>query len=190
MAVVNSDDPRTISNRLQPIAEIAPLYDLRVVVTPYAGIFANAKGGNHYGQGEPASRSGSLEHITPEFAVAAARLIQSGVTYFFQIRSMGGAVSDVPVEATAFASRSANFEVTAAGTNSDDLNDAWDNMRQYFSGLYLSFDTDQRPERLRDAFPPKTLKRLHELKMRYDPENVFRDNFYIAPKQQKAGTLE
>ena len=121
--------------------------------------------------------SGSLEHITPEFAAAATRLIQSGATYFFQIRSMGGAVSDVPVDATAFGSRSANFEVTAAGTNRDRLNDAWDNMRQFFSGLYLNFDTDQRPERLQDAFPPKTLERLRELKLRYDPDNVFRDNF-------------
>jgi len=190
MAVVNSDDPKTIRNRLQPIAEIAPMYRQQVEITPYASILTNAQGGDHNGQGEPASRSGSLEHITPEFAVAAARLIQSGVTYFFQIRSMGGAVSDVPVEATAFGSRSANFEVTAAGTSRERLNDAWDSMHHYFSGLYLIFDTDQRPERLQDAFPPKTIERLRELKSRYDPENIFRDNFNIAPRPKKEGFRE
>jgi FAD/FMN-containing dehydrogenase len=166
------------------------MYDMQVVITPYASILAKAQAGDHNGQGEPASRSGSLEHITPEFAVAAARLIQSGVTYFFQIRSMGGAVSDVPVDATAFGSRSANFEVTAAGTSPERLNDAWDSMHHYFSGLYLIFDTDQRPERLQDAFPPKTLERLRELKSRYDPENVFRDNFNIAPWLEKKGFSE
>ena len=182
MALVNSDDPQTVSSRLQPIAEIAPLYKLNTVLTPYADILAYAQGGDHNGMGEPVSRSGSIEHITPEFAGAAARLIQSGATYFFQIRSMGGAVSDVPVEATAFGSRSANFEVTAAGMSRERLNDAWDSIHHFFSGLYYAFNTDPRPERLRDAFPPKTLERLRELKARYDPENVFRDNFNIAPQ--------
>ena len=182
MAVVNSDDQQAIFNRLQPIAEIAPTYRQHVAITPYASLMANAPGGDQNGQGEPVSRSGSLEHITPEFAAAAARLIHSGATYFFQIRSMGGAVSDVPVDATAFGSRSANFEVTAAGTNQERLNAVWDNMHQHFSGLYLNFDTDLRPERLKDAFPPKTLERLRKLKSRYDPDNVFRDNFNIMPQ--------
>ncbi|MCL4528205.1 MAG: FAD-binding oxidoreductase [Chloroflexi bacterium] len=190
MALVNSDDPQTIANRLQPIAKIAPMYRQQVEITPYASILANAQAGDHDGQGEPASRSGSLKHITSEFAVATARLIQSGVTYFFQIRSIGGAVSDVPVEATAFGSRSANFEVTAAGTSRERLNDAWDSIHHYFSGLYLIFDTDQRSERLQDAFPPKTLERLWELKSRYDPDNLFRDNFNIVPQIKKSGYYE
>jgi hypothetical protein len=103
---------------------------------------------------------------------------------------MAGAVSDVPVEATVFGSRSANFEITAAGMNQERLNNAWDTLRPYFSGLFYTFDTDQRPERLQDAFPPKTLQRLRELKARYDPDHVFRDNFNIAPQLQKEGSRE
>jgi hypothetical protein len=57
----------------------------------------------------------------------------------------------------------------------------WDQLREHFDGLYLSFETDPRPERLADAFPPRTLRRLRELKARYDPDNVFRDNFNITP---------
>jgi len=110
-------------------------------------------------------------------------LLRSGVTYFFQIRSMGGAIADVPVEATAFGSRSANFEVTAGGTSRERLDESWDAMKGFFCGLYLSFDTDPRPERVRSAFPPSTLERLRALKLRYDPGNLFRDNLFLEPRR-------
>jgi FAD/FMN-containing dehydrogenase len=182
MAVVDSDDPDTIINRLQPIAEIAPMYDQQVFITSYANIMANAQGGDHNGQGDPVARSGLIRHITPEFAAAAARLIRSGVVYFFQIRSVGGAVSDVDPDATAYANRAANFSVVAFGTSRERMNSLWDELDRHFDGLYLSFETDLRSERLNDAFPPRTLERLRELKSRYDPNNVFRDNFNIAPE--------
>jgi alkanesulfonate monooxygenase SsuD/methylene tetrahydromethanopterin reductase-like flavin-dependent oxidoreductase (luciferase family)/FAD/FMN-containing dehydrogenase len=182
MSVVVSDQPDIIIDRLQPIANIAPMYDPRIVIMPYASVMANASNEDHDGQGEPSSRSGLIEHITPEFAAAAARLIRSGVVYFFQIRSVGGAVSDVAPDATAYANRSANFSVAAIGSNRERVNAAWDEMASHFKGLYLSFDTDLRPERIADAFPPKTLERLRTLKQRYDPHNVFRDNFNIVPQ--------
>jgi Berberine and berberine like len=181
MAVVDSDQPDIIIDRLQPIADIAPMYDQSVVITSYASIMANAQGSNHDAQREPSARSGLIDHITPDFAAAAARLIQSGAVYFFQMRSVGGAVSDVDPDATAYGNRSANFHVTAFGANRERLNAAWDEVYEHFDGLYLSFETDLRPERLSDAFPPRTIERLRELKSRYDPDNVFRDNFNIAP---------
>lgn len=188
MSVVNSDQPELIIDRLQPIANIAPMYDQNVVITPYAGIMANAQSvdGGHHGQGEPTSRSGLIAHITPEFAAAAEKLIRSGVVYFFQIRSVGGAVTDVDPDATAYANRSANFSVTAFGSNRERLDGQWDQLAHHFEGMYLSFDTDLRPERLNDAFPPRTLDRLRELKMRYDPHNLFRDNFNIKAEATEA----
>jgi hypothetical protein len=183
-ALVDSDQPETIINRLQPIADIAPMYDQRVVITSYANVMANADSGPHNGRGDPTARTGLIEHITPEFAAATARLIRSGVVYFFQIRAVGGAVSDVDPDATAYGNRAANFSVTAFGVSRERLNALWDELAGHFNGLYLSFETDLRPERLNDAFPPKTLERLRELKRRYDPNNVFRDNFNIVPQTQ------
>lgn len=182
LALVDSDDPDTIISRLQPIADIAPLYDQHIVLTSYASIMNNAQGGDHNGQGEPASRSALLEHITPTFAAAAAQLLLSGAVYFFQIRAVGGAVADVDPDATAYAHRSANFSVTAFGSSRARLDALWDELQPHFDGLYLSFETDLRPGRIGEAFPPRTLERLRALKRRYDPENVFRDNFNITPQ--------
>lgn len=182
MTMVDSDEAETIIDRLQPIAEIAPMYDQNVVITSYANVMANAQSGDYNAQGEPVSRSALVRHITPEFAQAAERLIQSGIVYFFQIRSVGGAVSDIDPDATAYSYRRANFSVTAFGIDRRRMDTLWDELQPYFEGLYLSFETDVRPERLQDAFPPKTLERLQTLKLRYDPDNVFRDNFNIVPQ--------
>ncbi len=181
LTVVASDDPDTIVDRLQPVANVGPLYNQQVMIMPYAALMANTQGSYHDPGGEPAARSGLIEYITPEFARAAEHLIKSGTVYFFQIRSVGGAVSDVPPDATAYANRSANFSVTAFGPDPERVNQAWDELAVHFNGLYLSFETDQRPERLEDAFPGETLHRLQELKAKWDPENVFRDNFNLTP---------
>jgi hypothetical protein len=140
----------------------------------------------HVGNGEPNSRTGLLEHLTPEFAADAARLIASGESYWFQIRAMGGAIADVDPDATAFAHRSANFQVVAMGASRTRLDPIWDAVRRHFTGLYASFETDTRPERLLEAYPPRTLDRLRDLKRRYDPDNVFRDNFNIDPAHEPA----
>ncbi|NUT33245.1 MAG: LLM class flavin-dependent oxidoreductase [Hamadaea sp.] len=180
MIVVDSDDPDTIIELLQPLADVAPLLQQQVMLLPYAAVMANASGADHDGQGDPAARSGLIDHLTPAFTAAAASLVDSGAAYFFQIRAVGGAVADVDPDATAYANRSANFHVTAIGVSQTRLDTAWDALHHHFSGTYLSFDTDRRPERLHDAWPPAHLARLREIKRHYDPDNLFRDNFTVS----------
>ncbi|MEV0388398.1 LLM class flavin-dependent oxidoreductase [Nonomuraea sp. NPDC050643] len=180
MAVVDADDAETIVDRLRPIASAAPLLDYSIQVVPYEAVM-NAPQGPHDAQGEPVTRSALADHLTPELTEAVARLVASGRTYFFQIRAVGGATSDVPVDATPYAGRSANFQLVAFGPSRRGLDEIWDGMSHHFSGLYINFETDLRPERLHDAYPEATLRRLRALKRRYDPGNVFRDNFNITP---------
>jgi len=182
MAVVAAGEPEIVIDRLRPLAQVGPLYDQNVVLTPYAGIMANVAEGYHRGQGEPVSRSGLLEHLTPEFGAAVARMLAGGAVHWFQIRTVGGAVADVPPEATAYAHRSANFSVVAMGSDPRRVDAAWAELSGHFDGMYLSFETDRSPARLADAFPPATLARLRELKRRYDPHHLFRDNFTIDPR--------
>jgi hypothetical protein len=180
MTVVDSSDPDTIIDRLQPLADAGPLLQQSVQLVPYASIMDNVQGGDHHGQGEPVSRSALVDHLTPELTAALARLVDSGAISVLSIRAVGGAVSDVPPDATAYAGRSANFSVTALASRREPLDSMWDELEPHVSGMYLSFDTDPRPERIDDAFPAATLARLRTLKAELDPGNLFRDNFNVV----------
>lgn len=178
--VVDSDDPDTIIERLQPLAGLAPLVQQSVQLATYAQVMSNADLGPQRGAGEPHSRSALIEHITPEFARSASALLAGGDAYFFQLRAVGGAVADVAEDATAYAHRSANFSVSAIGVNADRLDAAWRGLVEHTTGSYLSFDSSLRPERIAEAFPPATLERLRAVKAAVDPDGVFVDNFAIT----------
>lgn len=184
--IVDSDDPDTIIARLQPFAELAPLVQQSVQLTTYAQIMANADLGPQHGAGEPHSRSGLIEHVTPSFAAAVERMLRSGAVPFFQLRAVGGAVADVVEDETAYAHRSANFSVAALGSNPERLDAQWRTLADHVDGMYLSFDSSERPERIAEAFPPATLQRLRRVKAAYDPTCVFRDNFAIEPAESDA----
>src|SRR5207245_161837 len=65
MGVVDSDDPDTVIERLQPIAQVAPLVDQRVQLMPYSGVVAHLgeRGDDQHGAAAahrvgPAGRAG------------------------------------------------------------------------------------------------------------------------------------
>ena len=106
-----------------------------------------------------------------------------------QIRQVGGAINDVDPMATAYAHRTQNFCVGAVGYGIAALSQQWDaHLQPLMDGLYLSFDTDTRPERIHDAFPTATLERLRAIKAVHDPEDVFEQNLPLqaAPSQRAA----
>lgn len=182
MAVIDSDDADTVLARLQPLADAAPLVGQDVRFTSYRAIVANASDASHSAEGEPLSRTGLIGRFTPEFARDAARFLASGASYFFQVRAAGGAVHDVPTDATAYAHREAEFSVVAFGTPGRRTSETWDELlAQHMTGAYLSFETEVGPAQLEAAFPPATLERLRRVKAEVDPGNLFRDNANVEP---------
>ncbi|MBE1575330.1 LLM class flavin-dependent oxidoreductase [Amycolatopsis roodepoortensis] len=188
--MVDAADRETVLARLEPLAAISPIYAQDVVISSYAAVLDNASDDAPLSRGEPVSRSGLLRHVTPEFAAAAALVIRSGAIGWFQLRSVGGAVADVPADATAYAHRDANFSLVVMGGADEVVDEAWAQLRPFLDGLYLSFESGLRPERLAEAWPPATLSRLRELKSQYDPEGVFDDNFALTPATNDPGGSE
>ena len=142
LLVVDSDDERTIVADLQPIVDVAPLLDQQVVLAGYDQVMAALHSdAPQRAVGEPLSRSGLIGHLHADFAADAAALLAAGATHFFQIRSVGGAVADVPADATAYGWRDANFSVAAFGSPASGLDAWWERLLPHFEGLYTSFET-------------------------------------------------
>ena len=184
--VYAGDDAPAATAALTPLLHVGPLLDQQAQLAPYHAIVA-PQGGVHVGGVEPAFRAGLLDHVTPEAAEIVMRGVRTGASPMLQIRSVGGAVNDVDPLATAYAHRTQRFSLNAVGRRGGDaLDGLWDELRPHLHGLYISFDTDSRPERLHDAYPGQTLTRLRELKARYDPDNVFDQNWPIPPAEPSA----
>jgi FAD/FMN-containing dehydrogenase len=183
MTVWADDDTGAAIRALEALADSAPLLDHQAVLTPYSGIVRRADA-QHSGGGEPGSRSGLIEHVDQATARDLARFLDGGGAQLLQLRAVGGAVNDVAPDATAYAHRTQNFSVAAFGSRRGPggIDGAWDELvHPHTDGLYLSFETDPRPERLSDAFPEPTLSRLRQVKRQVDPTNLFSANFPIPP---------
>ncbi|MFI7608595.1 LLM class flavin-dependent oxidoreductase [Micromonospora sp. NPDC049366] len=185
--VYAGDDVEAAQDALTPFVDIGPILGQQAQLMPYAALVAPPHN-RHHGQGLDDTRSGLLHHVTAEAATSMHTMMHSGDVSVLQIRSVGGAVNDVPPEATAYAHRSQNFSVLAATSPQQvaQLDKHWADLHAHLDGMYLSFETRTDPELLREAFPEPTLSRLRKLKAEYDPDNVFNRNFPIPPDRESA----
>ena len=107
-----------------------------------------------------------------------------------QLRVLGGAMAQVPVDATAFAHRGSRIMVNLAalyqqpeekGTHEAWVSDFASALQQSDHGAYVNFLGDEGPDRIRAAYPGTTWDRLVKIKTRYDPDNLFHLNQNIPP---------
>lgn len=182
LIVVDEHDPDTVVERLQPFAQLAPMANQSVQMVPYAALLDIPAGGDHqHGHGEPHGHSGLARHLDHQVAVKLTELLSSRSSFLLAIRSAGGAVGNVPADATAYGWRDANFLIAMLGGGTGEVEKRWADLVPSLEGMYISFETDTGPEVLARAFPPAHLTRLRRLKALWDPTGLFRDNFYIAP---------
>jgi FAD/FMN-containing dehydrogenase len=111
------------------------------------------------------------------------------------VRRLGGAIADVPADATAFGHRRAAHMTTIVGVwdgHEDPAREAgwarstWAATRRVACGTYVNHLEDEGTARVREAYPAETFERLTALKTRLDPENVFWHNQNIPPSAGSA----
>ena len=106
------------------------------------------------------------------------------------IRSVGGAVSRVPADATAYAHRSAElmFVTTFVGpppaieAARPAMAKLWADLAPHTNGAYANFLTDATDEDVAAVYPTETYQRLAAVKRQYDPENHFAGNHNVQPR--------
>jgi len=140
-----------------------------------------------------AIRSRFVEGFGPEGAAQMIAALErcTASMKMAQVRVLGGAMSRVPGEATAFAHRDAKMMVAflalyGGGPDVQAAQERWAAdalaaMSPGNGGAYVNFLADEGTVGVSAAYPPSTWARLRTVKRRYDPENLFRLNQNIPP---------
>lgn len=173
---------------LAPIRSLAePLVDL-VAPVPYPQMFPPIDPDYHP---TAVSRSVLLDDVDLALAEQLMdRLAGTDGMRVIQLRALGGAISRVPADATAYAHRSSrimgNVAAFVDGPDDRTTRTAWvaDTaalLDQGDPGVYVNFLAEEGPERVRAAYPGATWDRLAAIKAEYDPTNLFRRNQNVPP---------
>jgi FAD/FMN-containing dehydrogenase len=185
-------DPDRGRQLIEPLRKFAPVLGEHVGPTPYVA-WQQAF--------DPLLTEGARNYWkSHDFAELSDGAIDTTVAYAGKLPSpqceifiglLGGAVSTVAPEATAYAHRHAPFVMNVHARWESASDDAacigW--ARDFFKasapyatgGVYVNFMTQDEAARVADAYGPN-LARLKQVKKAFDPQNVFRLNQNIAPE--------
>lgn len=101
------------------------------------------------------------------------------------IRGLGGKMSQIDPEESAFGFRDNEVMVVspsfvlknASSSELDEVKRKWKPFKEIGRGMYVNFLSDD--EEISEIYPPKILKKLKIVKQKFDPENIFNQNYNI-----------
>ena len=185
----NGDDPARAAQVTDPIRRLGTVIADHVALIPYEETLVD-------GMTPPpgfqiATRSAFVD-ADPAPAVLQM-LVEAGAAErppFIAIRSVGGAVSRVPADATAYAHRQAELLVVTTTVGPTPvvaaarpaLDALWERLAPHVNGAYANFLTTATREDVAAIYPPATYQRLAAVKRQYDPGNLFTGNHNILPE--------
>jgi FAD/FMN-containing dehydrogenase len=187
-------DLAAAGDALRPFRSLAePLADL-LTPQPYAALFPAEKPRT---PPHLALRTMFLDTVDEQWADRALTWVKAGHGHLrkVELRPLGGAVADVPIDATAYPHRDAPLMANVAviftdphrrATHEDEVAGVAAALRQRRAGAYVNFLGKGGPAR--DAYPGATWYRLVRAKRRYDPANLFRGNHNTVPAPSPTGS--
>ena len=170
---------------LEPLRTIGTVVAEDISERPYAEILEEA----HPPEGVlPVIGNALVESVDEPLIDAIASAYAAGGRVVF-LRSLGGAFGRVGSAETAFAHRQAQALVVSAAFLPADATDeqiadaraVWRTIGDQGVGSYAGFLGTDTAEDVAALWPTATLERLREVKRTWDPENIFRRNFNVAP---------
>jgi FAD/FMN-containing dehydrogenase len=168
-----------------------PLADMLRPIS-YTEMYPPEAGGDYHPVA--AGRTMFIDHVTHSDAEIILNRLQSSSASMAvtQLRVLGGAMSRIPTDATAFAHRNSRIMVNLAALyekpDEKEIHETWVTkfaaaLRQSDNGAYVNFLADVDEAQVRAAYPNGTWERLAAIKARYDPDNFFHLNQNIPPQK-------
>ncbi|GGO11041.1 FAD-linked oxidase [Microbispora rosea subsp. aerata] len=185
---VDGDDPRLAAEIVDPIRRLGTVIDDEVALRPYADTLVDgivAPPGIRL-----VTRSAFVgEESVPEALGIVAEAGAAERAPFISVRSLGGAVSRVPHDATAYAYRRAELLVVTTVVGPAPVVEAarpvvesvWGRLAPHVDGAYAGFLTSAAEEDVAAAYPERTYRRLAAVKRQWDPGNLFAGNHNVRP---------
>ena len=184
----DGDDPQLAAQAIDPIRRLGTVTGDDVALVPYADTLVDGATPPPGIQFVSRSAFADKESV-PEVLQILAEVRAAERSPFITVRSVGGAVSRVPDDATAYAHRQAElmFVTTAAGPKPaveaarPALDAIWGRLAPHVSGAYANFLSSATEEDVAAIYPTQTYQRLAAVKRQYDPGNLFARNHNVRP---------
>jgi FAD/FMN-containing dehydrogenase len=185
----DSDDPELAARAIDPIRGLGTVTDDDTALKPYADTLVDGLIPPPGIQFQTRSAFVDKESVSEVLQI----LTEAGASErspFIAVRSVGGAVSRVPEDATAYAHRQAElmFVTTVAGPKPiveaarPALEAIWERLGPHVNGAYANFLVSATKEDVAAIYPTETYHRLAAVKRQYDPGNLFARNHNVRPQ--------
>ena len=177
---------------LRPLREFGPPLADQVGPSPYAALQGisehfNPRGHRNY------LKTNYLRDLSDDaidIMVERYRSVPAPFTHIV-LEHMGGAVSRMEQQATAYNYRDAQYNFLVVGMWADAAQDApaiawvrnlWQALQPFSTGnIYVNYESDVGVDRVQAAYGAAKYERLVALKNAYDPTNFFRLNANVTP---------
>jgi FAD/FMN-containing dehydrogenase len=184
----DGDDAVLAAQAIDPIRRLGTVIDDDIALKPYADILVD-------GAVPPpgiqlVTRNAFADKASvPDVLRILTEIATAERSPVIAIRSIGGAVSRVADDATAYAHRQAElmFAITAIGpepviaAGRPGLDAIWARLAPHVNGAYANFLSTATEDDLAAIYPAETYQRLAAVKRQYDPGNLFAGNHNVRP---------
>ena len=187
--VFDGDDPELAAQAIDPIRRLGTVTDDDIALKPYADTLVDGATAPPGIQLVTRSAFAGQESVSEVLRILTGAGAAPG-SPFIAVRSVGGAVSRIPDDATAYAHRQAElmFVTTIAGPEPvveaarPALDALWDRLAPHVTGAYANFLASATEEDVAAIYPAQTYQRLAVVKRQYDPGNLFARNHNVRPQ--------
>jgi FAD/FMN-containing dehydrogenase len=186
---VDGNDPERAAQAIDPIRRLGTVIGDDVALRSYEDTLEEGAVPPPGLRFVPRSAFVDTESV-PDVLQILAEVRASEGSPFITVRSVGGAVSQVPADATAYAHRQAELMVVTLVAGPQPVVEAarpalealWDRLAPHVNGAYANFHAPATVDDVAAIYPAKTYQRLAMVKRRYDPGNLFARNHNVRPQ--------